>query len=129
MKNKKHNAVYRLMLFKLKRKYKSRIKNQEKGVQLSMLHETLCNKTSNGYAVWGSVALSGFSQNRKRNDETFAIKLGQQYATILYSEVSLNSTLAQWRVELVCRCRCRTESFIRQPENVAVSSVALLLYD
>lgn len=27
----------------------------------------------------------------RHSDETFTIKLGQQYATILYSEVSLNS--------------------------------------
>lgn len=50
----KKNAVHRLMLFKLKRKYKSRIKNQEKGVQLSMLHETLRNKTSNRDTLFGA---------------------------------------------------------------------------
>lgn len=54
MKHKKHNAVHRLMLFKMKQKYKSRIKNQEKGVQLSILHETLCNKTSNRDKLFGA---------------------------------------------------------------------------
>lgn len=83
VKNKKHNAVHRLMLFKLKLKYKSRIKNQEKGVQSSMLHETLCNKTWNRDTLFGA----GFLITGRHNDETFTIKFGQQYATILYSIV------------------------------------------